>query len=344
MLPIAAVGADGDPSVVGDVLPVLVAARAEAHAGSRARHHPRSTLGTRVGHLVDAPVQRVDRVQRAVRGERDVRVAWAPRQPPRRWACMGCIDGARRRRRRLCRLRPALRSRDRSEAHPNGERDCDGHPLACHVRLRRLGQEPELRRSTAHRRSPLRAPDRFGRRRDDDAEDLLRSPYERVTTKKNGSARCSILLPGRGGAMRASDPHIGSDLLGYEIEEVIGRGGMGVVYRARDRALERNVALKLIAPEYAGFTGFRGRFLAESRLAASLEHPNVVPIYGGGGSGRPPLYRDAVHRGPRSQGDPARRCSRRPSGRSRSVVRSQARSTPRTSRVSSTATSSPRTS
>ena len=82
--------------------------------------------------------------------------------------------------------------------------------------------------------------------------------------------------------MRASDPHIGTDLLGYEIEEAIGRGGMGVVYRARDRALERNVALKLIAPEYAGFTGFRGRFLAESRLAASLEHPNVVPIYGAG--------------------------------------------------------------
>jgi streptogramin lyase len=82
--------------------------------------------------------------------------------------------------------------------------------------------------------------------------------------------------------MRASDPHIGSDLLGYEIEEVIGRGGMGVVYRARDRALERNVALKLIAPEYAGFTGFRGRFLEESRLAASLEHPNVVPIYAAG--------------------------------------------------------------
>ena len=82
--------------------------------------------------------------------------------------------------------------------------------------------------------------------------------------------------------MRASDPHIGSDLLGYEVEEVIGRGGMGVVYRARDRALERNVALKLIAPEFAGFTGFRGRFLEESRLAASLEHPNVVPIYAAG--------------------------------------------------------------
>ena len=82
--------------------------------------------------------------------------------------------------------------------------------------------------------------------------------------------------------MRASDPHIGSDLLGYEIEEVIGRGGMGVVYRARDKALDRNVALKLIAPEYAGITDFRGRFLAESRIAASLEHPNVVPIYAAG--------------------------------------------------------------
>src|SRR5262245_17348674 len=82
--------------------------------------------------------------------------------------------------------------------------------------------------------------------------------------------------------MSIADPHIGANLLGYEVEEVIGRGGMGVVYRARDRALERNVALKLIAPEYAGFSGFRGRFLAESRLAASLEHPNVVPIYAAG--------------------------------------------------------------
>jgi streptogramin lyase/predicted Ser/Thr protein kinase len=82
--------------------------------------------------------------------------------------------------------------------------------------------------------------------------------------------------------MSIADPHIGAHLLGYEIEEVIGRGGMGVVYRARDRALDRNVALKLIAPEYSGFTGFRSRFLAESRLAASLEHPNVVPIYGAG--------------------------------------------------------------
>ncbi len=80
----------------------------------------------------------------------------------------------------------------------------------------------------------------------------------------------------------SGNPHVGDSLLGYEIEALIGRGGMGVVYRARDRALDRNVALKLIAPELAAFTGFRARFLAESRLAASLEHPNVVPIYAAG--------------------------------------------------------------
>ena len=80
----------------------------------------------------------------------------------------------------------------------------------------------------------------------------------------------------------SGDLHIGDSLLGYEIEALIGRGGMGVVYRARDRALDRKVALKLIAPELAAFTGFRARFLAESRLAASLEHPNVVPIYAAG--------------------------------------------------------------
>jgi serine/threonine protein kinase len=69
---------------------------------------------------------------------------------------------------------------------------------------------------------------------------------------------------------------------GYRIEDVIGRGGMGVVYRATDLELERLVALKLIAPELAGHERFRERFLRESRLAASLDHPNVVPIHEAG--------------------------------------------------------------
>src|SRR5262245_63767667 len=54
---------------------------------------------------------------------------------------------------------------------------------------------------------------------------------------------------------------------------------MGVVYKAYDPRLKRNVALKLIAPELSDDEGFRERFLVESELAASLDHPNVVPIY-----------------------------------------------------------------
>src|SRR2546426_5021427 len=80
----------------------------------------------------------------------------------------------------------------------------------------------------------------------------------------------------------STDPRIGSELLGYRIEALLGRGGMGVVYRAFDPRLKRNVALKLVAPELAADGRFRERFLAESELAASLEHPNVVPIHDAG--------------------------------------------------------------
>ncbi len=80
----------------------------------------------------------------------------------------------------------------------------------------------------------------------------------------------------------STDPRIGTELLGYRIEELLGRGGMGVVYRAYDVALERSVALKLLAPSLAEDREFRERFLVESRLAAALEHPNVVPIHDAG--------------------------------------------------------------
>jgi serine/threonine protein kinase len=75
------------------------------------------------------------------------------------------------------------------------------------------------------------------------------------------------------------DPRIGSELVGYRLDALVGRGGMGVVYKAYDRRLKRYVALKLIAPELSEDGRFRERFLAESELAASLDHPNVVPIY-----------------------------------------------------------------
>jgi streptogramin lyase len=72
---------------------------------------------------------------------------------------------------------------------------------------------------------------------------------------------------------------IGSELAGYRIEGLLARGGMGVVYRATHLGLERQVALKVIARELVDREGFRERFLRESRLAARLEHPSVVPVY-----------------------------------------------------------------
>jgi streptogramin lyase len=75
---------------------------------------------------------------------------------------------------------------------------------------------------------------------------------------------------------------IGTDFVGYRIEAPIGRGGMGVVYRAYDLRLKRTVALKLLAPQLALDDRFRARFAREAELAMSLEHPNVVPIYDGG--------------------------------------------------------------
>ncbi|MGE0506362.1 MAG: serine/threonine-protein kinase, partial [Solirubrobacterales bacterium] len=72
---------------------------------------------------------------------------------------------------------------------------------------------------------------------------------------------------------------IGSTVAGYRVDALIARGGMGVVYRATHLGLERPVALKVIARELADRGGFRERFLRESRLAARLDHPSVVPIF-----------------------------------------------------------------
>jgi YVTN family beta-propeller protein len=74
----------------------------------------------------------------------------------------------------------------------------------------------------------------------------------------------------------------GSEVAGYRIESLIGRGGMAVVYRAEDLRLGRKVALKLLTPQLADNEQFRQRFIRESRLAASLDHPNIVPIYEAG--------------------------------------------------------------
>jgi len=78
------------------------------------------------------------------------------------------------------------------------------------------------------------------------------------------------------------DSRLGTDLGPYRIERVLGRGGMGVVYLAEQRELGRNVALKLLPDELAQDADFRARFERESRLAASIDHPNIIPLYEAG--------------------------------------------------------------
>ena len=80
----------------------------------------------------------------------------------------------------------------------------------------------------------------------------------------------------------------GDEFAGYRIETRLGRGGMGILYLAMEPGLERRVALKLIAPEAAADEVFARRFAEESRIAASIEHPNVVPIYAAGEEGEVP--------------------------------------------------------
>src|SRR6478609_493138 len=75
---------------------------------------------------------------------------------------------------------------------------------------------------------------------------------------------------------------VGTIFAGHEIRGVAGRGGMGIVYRALDQRLKREVALKVIAPEQSEDREFRLRFRRECEVAASLHHPNLIPVYTAG--------------------------------------------------------------
>jgi serine/threonine protein kinase len=77
----------------------------------------------------------------------------------------------------------------------------------------------------------------------------------------------------------------GSVVAGYRVESRIGHGGMAVVLRARDEALGRLVALKVLAPTLASDAGFRERFIRESRAAATVDHPHIIPVYAAGEAG-----------------------------------------------------------
>jgi serine/threonine protein kinase len=75
---------------------------------------------------------------------------------------------------------------------------------------------------------------------------------------------------------------IGTEIATYRIEALIARGGMGEVYLATQSFPERKVALKLLPNDLASDQAFRERFIRESNAAASVEHPNIVPVYGAG--------------------------------------------------------------
>jgi serine/threonine protein kinase len=77
---------------------------------------------------------------------------------------------------------------------------------------------------------------------------------------------------------------IGTQIAGYRVESLISKGGMGEVYLAAQDAPSRKVALKLLSPELTLDAGFRQRFARESEAAASIDHPNVIPIYASGRS------------------------------------------------------------
>ena len=74
----------------------------------------------------------------------------------------------------------------------------------------------------------------------------------------------------------------GARIAGYQVKELIGRGGMAVVYRAADVRLDRQVALKVLAPELTRDAAFRQRFIRESRSGAAVDHPNIIPVFEAG--------------------------------------------------------------
>jgi len=97
-------------------------------------------------------------------------------------------------------------------------------------------------------------------------------------------ARIAMVPPRPSAAPGAqhAEPEVGSTFAGHRIDGIAGRGGMGVVFRATDLILDRRVALKLIAPAVVRDPVFRERFERECRVAAAIDHPNVVEIFHAG--------------------------------------------------------------
>ncbi len=86
--------------------------------------------------------------------------------------------------------------------------------------------------------------------------------------------------PGAVGFLASSA--VGSRIAGYRLEEQIGEGGMAVVFRARDERLQRQVALKILSPTLVADEEFRRRFIRESRSAAAVDDPHIIPVFEAG--------------------------------------------------------------
>ncbi|MDQ4005499.1 MAG: protein kinase, partial [Actinomycetota bacterium] len=118
------------------------------------------------------------------------------------------------------------------------------------------------------------------------------TPKRKTPARKKPSARRKASGGRSGGGRKAatpqaafSEPTIGTTIGSYLIEAPLGRGGMGVLFRATDQRAAtrgRRVALKVLAPSLVADERFRRRFERESQMAASLDHPNIVPIYEAG--------------------------------------------------------------
>ena len=98
------------------------------------------------------------------------------------------------------------------------------------------------------------------------------------------SIRNGIPQPGLGSCARAVSGSLDAEsvLAGYRVTGLLGRGGMGFVYEAEHLLLRRKAALKTLAPELGGGADFRERFIRESQTVASIDHPNIIPIYDAG--------------------------------------------------------------
>ena len=112
--------------------------------------------------------------------------------------------------------------------------------------------------------------------------------YRKVRVDSGSRGRDGTGQPGREGRLSEDYPGrlaAGTLVAGYRVEKLVMPGGMAEVYRARDERLGRPVALKVLAPALSADRGFRRRFTAESRAAAAVDHPHIIPIYEAGEDG-----------------------------------------------------------